>query len=68
MKLLFQVDAADLDGQELVSVDREAPAMANEKGTTVDASDQPDHLGLHLHPTLPEPAALPRARGSRQSL
>jgi hypothetical protein len=51
MKLLFQVDAAALDGLELVSVDREAPAMANEKATTVHATDRLDRLGLHLHPT-----------------
>ena len=51
MKLLFQVDAAALDGQELVSVDREAPTMVNEKGTTINATDGLDHLGLDLHPT-----------------
>ena len=51
MKLLFQVDAAALDGQELVSVDREAPNMANENGMTIDSTDRLDCLGLHLHPT-----------------
>jgi hypothetical protein len=51
MKLLFQVDVTNLDRQELVSIDQEAPAMANEKGMIVNATDPLDRLGLHLHPT-----------------